>query len=85
MGKTTTPAPRRYTYAEILAKVEGLILDARLMTVTPVLIQDKKLTPPQRETLARLTVELSKIAATVEDLRGVEEAGPISENITLQK
>lgn len=85
MSKSTTPAPRQYTYSEILAKVEGLILQARLMTVTPVLIQDNNLTQPQRETLARLTVELSEIAATVEDLQAVEAANPISENITLQK
>ena len=59
-----------YTYAELLAKVDALTTEARTFAVTPVLIQDENLTPEQRETLAELSVKLSDIISTVEELRG---------------
>ena len=59
-----------FTYAEILAKVDALTSEARMYAVTPVLIQDEFLTPEQRETLAELSVKLSDIISTVEELRG---------------
>ena len=59
-----------YTYAEILAKVDTLTTEARLYAVAPVLIQDELLTPEERETLAELSVKLSDIISTVEELRG---------------
>ena len=58
-----------YTYAEILAKVDTLTTEARLYAVAPVLIQDELLTPEERETLAELSVKLSDIISTVEELR----------------
>ena len=59
-----------FTYAEILAKVDALTTEARMFAITPVLIQDENLTPEQRETLAELSVKLSDIISTVEELRG---------------
>lgn len=41
-----------------------------MYAVTPVLIQDENLTPEQRETLAELSVKLSDVISTVEELRG---------------
>ena len=41
-----------------------------MYAVTPVLIQDENLTPEQRETLAELSVSLSEIISTVQELRG---------------
>ena len=58
-----------YTYAEILAKVDTLTTEARLYAVAPVLIQDELLTPEERETLAELSVKLSDVISTVEELR----------------
>lgn len=58
-----------FTYAEILAKVDALTTEARMYAVTPVLIQDELLTPEERETLAELSVKLSDIINTVEELR----------------
>ena len=58
-----------FTYAEILAKVDALTTEARMFAITPVLIQDENLTPEQRETLAKLSVSLSDVISTVEDLR----------------
>lgn len=59
-----------YTYAELLAMVDALTSEARTYAVTPVLIKDENLTPEQRETLADLSVKLSNIISTVEELRG---------------
>ena len=59
-----------FTYAEILAKVDALTTEARMFAITPVLIQDENLTPEQREQLAELSVSLSAIISTVEELRG---------------
>ena len=59
-----------FTYAEILAKVDALTTEARMFAITPVLIQDESLTPEQREQLAELSVSLSEIISTVEELRG---------------
>ena len=58
-----------FTYAELLAKVDALTTEARMYAVTPVLIQDELLTPEERETLAELSVKLSDIINTVEELR----------------
>lgn len=62
-------AQDKMTYAEILAKVDDLTTTARLFCITPVLVQDETMTQEQRETLAELSVELSAIISTVEDLR----------------
>ena len=59
-----------FTYAEILAKVDALTTEARMFAITPVLIQDENLTPEQREQLAELSVSLSEIISTVQELRG---------------
>ena len=40
-----------------------------MYAVTPVLIQDETLTPEERETLAELSVKLSDVISTVEELR----------------
>lgn len=58
------------TYADVLAKVDELTTRARLFAVTPVLIQDEDMTKEQREQLAELSVSLSAIISTVEELRG---------------
>lgn len=58
-----------YEYAEILAQLDGHITDARRVAVVPVLTQDEKLTPEERETLAGLSVALNEIAVQVEELR----------------
>ena len=58
------------TYADVLAKVDELTTRARLFAVTPVLIQDEDMTQEQREQLAELSVSLSAIISTVEELRG---------------
>ena len=59
-----------FTYAEILAKVDALTTEARMFAITPVLIQDENLTPEQREQLAELSVSLSEIISTVQEMRG---------------
>ena len=59
-----------FTYAEILAKVDALTTEARMFAITPVLIQDENLTPEQHEQLAELSVSLSEIISTVQELRG---------------
>ncbi|MBQ2420376.1 MAG: hypothetical protein II284_03145 [Clostridia bacterium] len=62
-------AQDKMTYAEILAQVDSLTTTARLFCVAPVLVQDESKTAEQRETLAKLAVELSAIISTVEELR----------------
>ena len=63
-------AQDKMTYADVLAKVDELTTRARLFAVTPVLIQDEDMTKEQREQLAELSVSLSAIISTVEELRG---------------
>ena len=58
------------TYAEILAQVDALTTRARLFAIAPVLIQDEDMTEEQREQLAELSVSLSEIISTVQELRG---------------
>ena len=63
-------AQEKMTYAEILAQVDELTTRARLFTIAPVLIQDEDMTEEQREQLAELSVSLSEIISTVQELRG---------------
>lgn len=63
-------AQEKMTYAEILAQVDALTTRARLFAIAPVLIQDEDMTEEQREQLAELSVSLSEIISTVQELRG---------------
>lgn len=63
-------AQEKMTYAEILAQVDELTTRARLFAIAPVLIQDEDMTEEQREQLAELSVSLSEIISTVQELRG---------------
>ena len=63
-------AQDKMTYAEILAQVDELTTRARLFAIAPVLIQDEDMTSEQREQLAELSVSLSEIISTVQELRG---------------
>ena len=62
-------AQEKMTYAEILAQVDELTTRARLFAIAPVLIQDEDMTEEQREQLAELSVSLSEIISTVQELR----------------
>ena len=63
-------AQEKMTYAEILAQVDALTTRARLFAIAPVLIHDEDMTEEQREQLAELSVSLSEIISTVQELRG---------------